>query len=137
MTSKSRSRPITVSAFMPVVEARCPPRSWPTYHAGFARLAATFPARSLRSITTAELVRLRDAVQEDAARRLLERAESTGRPLRSYDESAHGRGAAENFVRAARLFFRLAVEEGHLAASPAAAVPVPRRPSAPERALCE
>lgn len=136
-TGDRRLKSATVHGFLPTVRSRCPRSSLVTYQAGFDRLDQHFGQRPVRSIASGELEVLRDQVRHDSGAQTVARAHERGRPLRSYDVDAHGYGAAENFVRSARYFFRLAVEAGILERSPAAAVAVPRRPPPPERALTE
>lgn len=120
---------------MPRVITLCPSKSLPTYRAGFERLAEAFGTRPVDSITPLELAALRDRVRSETGCRLVDSARRRDRRLLSYDPDAHGRGAAENFVRAARFFFRVAVDVGARPSSPAARVFPPRRAPAPERPL--
>ena len=130
-----RNRQVTVHDLLPRVLDLCPARSLPTYRAGFVRLDARFGPTRLAAVTPLDLKALAEDVQQTVGRRTVARAQASGRRLRSFDTDAHGRGAAENFLRAARFFFRVAVNDGLLTRSPAAAVPIPPRPPAPERPL--
>ncbi|WP_170856813.1 tyrosine-type recombinase/integrase [Geodermatophilus africanus] len=84
-----------------------------------------------------DLEQHRDSVRREVGATQVRRAEARGRELRSYDPDAHGHGAAENYVRSARFFFRAAVKDGLLDGSPAADLEAPPRPPAPERPLTE
>jgi integrase len=134
MTVMDRVR-ITVRDYAPRVAELCPRRSRDTYNAGFTRLVAAFGDRPLDAITLPDLTRLRDRTGERVGARIVARARALGRELRSYEPRSHGYGAAENFVRSCRFFFRCAVGDHHLGRSPAADLHAPPRPPAPERAL--
>ncbi|SFU08003.1 Site-specific recombinase XerC [Geodermatophilus amargosae] len=128
---------MTVATFAPRVRALCPPKSRDTYGAGFDRLVDQFGPTALEAVQTVELAELRDRIRRDVGEARVRSAELRGRQLRSYDPDAHGHGAAENFVRSTRFFFRTAVRVGLLRASPAADLAAPDRPPAPERPLTE
>lgn len=126
---------VTVHDLLPRVLELCPARSLPTYRAGFLRLDERFGDTAVAVITPLDIQALAEAVQESVGRRTVTQAERRDRRLRSFDPDAHGRGAAENFLRSARFFFRVAVNDGVVERSSAAAVPIPPRPPAPERPL--
>ncbi len=123
--------------YAPRARELCPPRSLDTYAAGFNRLVERFGRAPLASVRLLDLEQQRDTVRREVGRAQVHRAELSGRELRSYDPAAHGHGAAENYVRAARFFFRAAVKDGRLDASPAVELTTPARPPAPERPLTE
>lgn len=124
-----------VRDLMPRVIAMCPPKSLPTYGVGFRRLTAAFGDTPIASITTVDLEALRDRVQREVGVQRVASARERGKALRSYDPDAHGRGAAENLVRSARFYFRVAVNDQLISHSPALGVAVPQRSKAPERPL--
>lgn len=74
------------------------------------RLVDAHGDRRLDQITAADVAELRDRIRADAADAKVARAEANGRLLVSGDPDAHRHGAAENFVRAVRLVFNLAVD---------------------------
>lgn len=125
----------SVRSLLPRVMDLCPPRSRPTYQIGFRRLVEAFGDRHLPDVTPMDLQALRDQVRLDVGTQKVAKARSTGRRLRSYDPDAHGKGAAENFVRSARFFFRVAQDCNLITVSPAANLKPPKRPQAPERPL--
>ncbi|MGY1608471.1 tyrosine-type recombinase/integrase [Geodermatophilus sp. SYSU D00700] len=125
----------TVADLMPRALAAISDKSRPTYATGLRLLEQRLGGYDLHAVTLADLELLRDDVRTTVGRRTVQRARSTGRRLRSYDPDVHGRGAAENFVRAVRFFFGYATKAGLLATSPAAGLRPPRRPRAPERPL--
>jgi site-specific recombinase XerD len=145
MNTRGRSgpppRPVdaatTVEGYTPRARELCPHKSLATYAAGFDRLVGRFGSTPLRSVRLIDLEQQRDAVRREVGEARVHRAEARGRELRSYDPDAHGHGAAENYVRAARFFFRAAVKDGLLDGSPAADLEAPPRPPAPERPLTE
>lgn len=112
-------------------------KTLPTYRPGLERLVLEYGDRTIGSVRITDLERLRDEVQREVGERKVARARQTGRRLRSYDPDAHGRGAAENLVRAVRKAFRYAETAGYVASSPAAQLQAPRRLPAPERPLTE
>lgn len=125
----------TVRQIAPEVLRSVPPKSLPTYGKGLRLLVAELGDLDVAAVRLPHLEALRDTIRRTAGQQVVEKALRTGRPLRAYDPDAHGQGAAENYVRAARLFFRYAVSSGHLAASPALELRAPARLPAPERAL--
>jgi site-specific recombinase XerC len=125
----------TVAEFAPVAIERCGPKSRPTYSVHIHRLVDAHGDRRLDEITTDDLAELRDRIRSDVADAKIARAAATGRLLVSADPDAHGHGAAENFVRAMRFTFKLAVDRRLISHSPATGVKVPTRPPAPERPL--
>src|SRR4051794_6544433 len=127
----------TVETDAPRVRDLCPPKSLDTYTAGFNRLVRRFGCTPLSAVRLIDLEQQRDAVRREVGEAQVRRAEARDRELRSYDPDAHGHGAAENYVRSARFFFRSAVKDGLLAGSPAAELEAPPRPPAPERPLTE
>jgi site-specific recombinase XerD len=127
----------TVVGYAPRARELCPPKSLPTYGAGFDRLASRFGTTPLSAVRPVDLAQQRDGVHREVGAARVRRAEVRGRELRSYDPDAHGHGAAENYVRSARFFFRAAVNDGLLDGSPAADLEAPPRPPAPERPLTE
>src|SRR3954468_5566393 len=80
-------------------------KSRPTYATGIRLLGATLGTRPIDLVTLADLEALRDQLRHQVGAARVARARATGRRLPSYDPDAYGRGAAENFVRAARFFF--------------------------------
>lgn len=124
-----------VRSLLPRVLKLCPPKSLPTYRIGFMRLVDDLGDRPIDAVTLLDLESLRNRVQREVGQRKVAKARETGRRLRSYDPDAHGKGAAENFVRSARFFFRVAQDAGLVAVSPATNLRPPRRPQAPERPL--
>lgn len=124
-----------VRDLLPRVESLCPRKSLPTYRIGFLRLVDAFGDRQVGSVTTMDIAWLRDTVRRQVGEATVNDARQRGRALRSYDPDAFGRGAAENLVRSARFFFKVAMNDGLLADSPAARVMPPRRPTPPERPL--
>lgn len=128
---------LTVRELMPEVRSVVSSKSLPTYGTGLRLLETSLGDVPLSEVRAVDLRRLRDDVQRRAGQQRVDSARSRGRPLRAYDPDAHGQGAAENFVRAARFFFAYAVDAGHLAASPAEALTAPPRAAAPERPLTE
>lgn len=128
---------LTVAAYAPRVRSLCPPKSRPTYAAGFDRLSTRFGPRPLPSVRLVELEQQREEVRRQVGEAQVRRATDRGRELRSYDPDAHGHGAAENYVRAVRFFFSAAVKDELLPLSPASRLQAPSRPTAPERALTE
>ena len=128
----------TIAEFAPLALERCGDKSRPTYAVHIRLLVDAHGALRLDEITTDHLAELRDRIRRDVANAKIARAQATGRLLVSDAVDAHGHGAAENFVRAARFLFRLAVDRRLITHSPAAAVKIPTRPPAPERPLtCE
>jgi len=127
----------TVAAYSPRVRTLCPVKSRPTYAAGFDRLASRFGTYPLTAVRLVHLEQQRDEVRRQVGEAQVQRALRRRRQLRSYDADAHGHGAAENYVRAARFFFSAAVKDELLVVSPAARLEAPIRPAAPERALTE
>lgn len=125
----------TVAEFVPVAIERCGPKTRPSYAVHLRRLVDMHGDRRLDEITTDDLAELRDRIRVDVADAKIARAEASGRLLVSGDPDAHGHGAAENFVRAVRFMFKLAVDRRLITHSPATAVKVPTRPPAPERPL--
>jgi site-specific recombinase XerD len=125
----------TVAQLEPEVRAACSAKSLPSYGCHFRRLVERLGDLPVTEVTANHLCALRDETMAQAARRKLERAERTGRPLRSYEHDAHGRGAGENAVRAYRFFFRYARKARHVRDNVAMDVEVPKRPPAPERPL--
>lgn len=125
----------TVEEFLPVALERCSEKSLPTYKLHFRRLANEIGTLRLDEVTVDDIERLRDKVRAETADRKIERASETHRPLRSSEHDAHGHGAAENFVRASRYFFQLAVKRRLIHHNPARDVPIPKRKPAPERPL--
>ncbi len=130
---------LTLAEFAPAALERCSPKTRPCYATPIRRMVDALGERRLDQITTDDLAELRDRIRADVADAKVARAARTGRLLVSGDPDAHGHGAAENFVRAARFLFKLAVDRRLITHSPAAAVKVPTRPPAPERPLtpCE
>ena len=128
---------LTVRAFHPRATAACPRKSLPTYSIGFRRLVDAHGDAMLDDVTPLDLTVVRDEVRRQVGERRVAQAHVRGRLLRSSDPDAYGRGAAENFVRAARFFFRCAVLDGRLEVSPAADLQAPRRANAPERPLTD
>lgn len=124
-----------VRDLMPRVVSLCPAKSLPTYGIGFRRLEAAFGEEPIAEITTVDLEALRNRVQREVGVDRVASAKRRGKPLRSYDADAHGRGAAENLVRSMRFYFRVAVNDHLVAHSPAQDVAVPKRARAPERPL--
>lgn len=122
-----------VEQALPAVSAA----SRPTYATGLRLLARRLGDRDLEHVTLADLVTLRDAVRHASGVHIVTSARARGRRLRSYDPDAHGKGAAENFVRATRFCFSYAVSLGFLPVSPAERLKAPRRPQPPERPLLE
>lgn len=134
-TAAPRGR--NVREFYPRAVSACPRKSLPTYRIGFRRLVDAHGDTLLSDVTPLDLVVLRDEVRRHVGERRVAEALARGRLLRSGDPDAYGRGAAENFVRAVRFFFRCAVLDGRLEVSPAAGLQAPRRPNAPERPLTD
>jgi integrase len=128
---------ITISELMEPVLAAISPKSRPTYRTGLRLLEQRLGDRPLDAVRLTDLEALRDETRREVGRRTVERARAHGRRLRSYDPDAHGRGAAENAVRAIRFFFTYARKAEYLSASPADRLQAPRRPPAPERPLTE
>lgn len=126
---------ISVREFAPEVIAAIGPASRRAYLAGVKRLVTDYGDRDLGTIRLADLRATRQAVIRESGQRTVERAREKGRRLRSYDPDAHGQGAGENFVRATRFFFRLAVAAELIDKSPADELEAPRRRAAPERPL--
>jgi site-specific recombinase XerC len=91
----------------------------------------------IADVRVTHLKQVRDDIQREAGARKVARAKVTGRVLRAYDPDAHGKGAAENAVRAMRFYFSYACELGLLDTSPALGLKAPRRPEPPERPLTE
>jgi site-specific recombinase XerD len=127
----------TVEGYAPRARELCPPKSLPTYAAGFDRLVARFGSTPLSAVRLIDLEQQRDSVRREVGEAQVRHAEARDRELRSYDPDAHGHGAAENYVRSARFFFRAAVKDGLLDGSPATDLEAPPRPPAPERPLTE
>jgi site-specific recombinase XerC len=127
----------TVRGFHARAVAACPPKSLPTYRIGFQRLVDAHGETSLGEVTPLDLTVLRDRIRRQVGQQRVTDARARGRLLRSSDPDAYGRGAAENFVRAVRFFFRCAVLDGRLEFSPAADLRAPRRPDPPERPLTD
>jgi site-specific recombinase XerD len=127
----------TVATFRPRVLQLCPAKSLGTYRAGFNRLTERFAPLPLAAVRAADLCHHRDEIRRAVGVARVAHAEAHGRALLSYDPDAHGQGAAENYVRAVRFFFRCAVADGHLDRSPASDLHPPARLPAPERALSE
>src|SRR5688572_1200253 len=127
----------TVKEYARRARELCPPKSLDTYSAGFDRLVGRFGTEPLTAVRPIDLEQQRDAVRREVGEAQVRRAEARGRELRSYDPDAHGHGAAENYVRAVRFFFRAAVMDGLLRVSPATGLEAPARPPAPERPLTE
>lgn len=98
----------------------CPPRSRQTYTTNFRRLAEAFGDRPLATVTTRELSSLADQIE----------AASIARGELGY-------GARASFIHAARCFYRTAIDDGVLAANPAAGLPLPQPRRAVRRALSE
>jgi site-specific recombinase XerC len=117
----------TVGEFVATAVEACPEPSLPTYGCHFDRLAAAHGHRRLDEITTHDINEQCNKIVAAAARAKVERAKETGRQLHSYEYDAHGHSAGENFVRAARFFFKVAVEKRLIVTNPAAAAKVPRR----------
>jgi site-specific recombinase XerD len=105
------------------------------YRPGLLRLVDEHGDTRLDRVTTQDLVTLRDRIIADAAAKKIANAERSGRPLRSYERSAHGYGAGENAVRGFRYLYRSAINEGIVVGDPAIRVKVPKRLPAPERPL--
>jgi site-specific recombinase XerD len=122
---------------MPEVLAAVSPKSRPTYGKGLRALEHSFGDLPLDEVRLTHLTRLRDEMRREVGEAKVNRARRTGRQLRAYDPDAHGKGAAENTVRALRFFFRYAHDAGLIQVSPALGLQAPRRPPAPERALEE
>jgi site-specific recombinase XerD len=125
----------TVAEFVAVAVERCSPKSLPTYAVHFRRLAGAHGDRRLDAVTPDDLAELRDRIRREVAEAKVARAKERGRLLISDDPDAHGHGAAENFVRAMRFLFKLALKRRVITHDPAAEVAVPTRPPAPERPL--
>lgn len=126
---------VSVAEFAKVALKRCRPKTLPTYAVHIRRLVTAHGERQLNEITTDQLNELRDQIRTDVAETKVAKAAETGRLLLSDDPDAHGHGAAENFVRAMRFMFNLAVEQRLITNSPATTVKIPSRPPAPERPL--
>lgn len=125
----------TVAELEPDVRAACSEKSLPTYGRHFTRLVDRLGDQPVTAITANDLCALRDETIAEAARTKIEQAERKGRPLRSYEHDAHGRGAGENAVRAYRFFFKFARKAKHVSDNVAMDVEVPKRLPAPERPL--
>lgn len=119
------------------VLAQISDKSRPTYGIGIRRLCEEFADREIDTIRLPELENLRDRVRREAGQAKVDRARRVGRRLASYDPDAHGKGAAENFVRATRFFFRYAQRMDLITTDPAVDLKVPRRGKPPERPLLE
>lgn len=124
-----------VGGLIPDVFSAVSDKSRSTYAPGLRLLESELGHLEVGDVTLAQLQRLRDATHRRAGRERVESARRRGRRLRAYDPDAHGQGAAENFVRAARFFFNQALAHGVITASPAAGLSAPSRATAPERAL--
>lgn len=118
---------VTVGGLMPVVLDALPRRSARTYRPGLRFLQEHMSATRIDRVTAVQLRHLRDELHVASGQHTVQRAQDSGRALRTYDAGAFGQGAAENFVTAIRFFFRYAVDAGLLEKSPADAVTVPRR----------
>jgi site-specific recombinase XerD len=129
--------PVLVADLHARVLDLCPRKSLPTYRAGFERLIQRFGSFPLDGVQLTDLEKQRDDVREEVGRKRVADAIARGKHLRSYDPDAHGHGAAENYVRSVRFFFRVTVKEDLLSRSPAQELTAPPRPDAPERALTE
>src|SRR4051812_22775887 len=119
---------VTVEDLVDEVLEAISPKSRPTYATGIRLLAHRLGRCPLDEVKLADLERLRDQVRRDVGLRKVQRARAQGRRLRAYDPDAHGKGAAENFVRGVRFFFTHACAAGYLVSSPAAGLRPPRRP---------
>jgi site-specific recombinase XerD len=97
-----------------------------TYGAGLTLLDERLGPRELSTVRLSELVTLRDDVHSQSGTRLVERAKTAGRLLRSYDPRAHGAGAAANYVSAVRFVFDTAYKDGVIDRSPASDLHPPR-----------
>lgn len=124
-----------MQTFIPAIVDRCAVSARSTYRPHLLHLATAMATRAVSSVTLSDLELERDIVRRRAAEHRISRAKARGRSLRSWDPDAHGHGAAENFVRACRFAFNLAVVDGLIGRSPAIALRVPPRPPAPERPL--
>src|SRR4051794_33128963 len=109
---------LTVSALVPEVLDAISPKSRPTYATGIRLLDSSLGRSHLDRVRLTDLERLRDQLRRDVGLRTVQKARQRGRTLRAYDPDAHGKGAAENLVRAVRFFFSYACAAGHLANSP-------------------
>ena len=125
----------TVADLVEDVVATVSPKSRPTYSTGIRLLARTLADRPLTAVTMAHLEALHHQVRQRTGAATVARARATGRRLPSCDPDSYMRGAAENFVRAARFFFGYACKADLLAHSPADQLRPPRRGKAPERPL--
>lgn len=112
----------TVSEFLSRVEEAATPGARRTYATYWRRLAEAYGDRPIDRVTTTDLRILTRRIQETAERRRF--ADS-------------GISAAEHFVSATRLFFRVAEEDGLVAGNPAAKLEKPRRPEPARRPLTE
>ncbi|MBM7804199.1 site-specific recombinase XerD [Geodermatophilus bullaregiensis] len=126
-----------VHELVPEVLSAMSDKSRPTYARGIRLLDAELGGYELADVRLTDLERLRDRLQSEVGVATVKRARAVGRRLLAYDPDAHGKGAAENFVRAARFFFRYACKAGLLSQSPAIELKPPRRRRAPERPLTE
>lgn len=127
----------TVAVAMDDVSEAVPPKSLPTYRSGLRALEEHLGSRPLSEVSLVDLTSLRDRIHRASGKARVDSARASGRRLRSYDADAHGQGAAENFVRAARFFFRYAVAARWIGQSPADELTAPPRQDAPERPLTE
>lgn len=126
---------VSVHEAMPSVLAAVPRPSLRTYASGLSLLARDFGDRDVQQVSVLELRALRDEIEHTTGERIVVRARSTGRRLRSYDSRSFGQGAASNFVMAARFFFRYAIDAGWAPSSPAEALVPPKRHPAVRRPL--
>lgn len=110
----------TVAAYLPTVIAASTDGTRRTYETYWRLLARHHGDTPLGHVTTSTL----RALAQEARRTALRRR-----------NSQDGRSAEENCVAALRAFFRFAVDDGLLAANPAAAVPKPARVPSQRRAL--
>lgn len=126
----------TVAEFRVAVEAVATPACRVTYKTGWDRLVKEYGKRKLNAVNDTELEGLRNRIKTEVGAAKVKDAAERGRPLHSADPDAHGHGAAENFVRACRLYFRVAADQ-HDIADPAAKLRVIPRPGSPRRALSD
>lgn len=126
----------TVAEFRPAVEAVATPSCRVTYKTGWDRLVNDYGSRKLNAVKDTELEGLRNRIKTEVGAAKVADAAERGRPLHSADPDAHGHGAAENFVRASRLYFRVAADQ-HGIPDPAAKLKVIARPDGPRRALSD
>jgi integrase len=112
----------TIADYLPRVRAAAGPGAERTYGSYWSRMATSWGARPITSITASDV----EALQRQAIAAAVPRRSSRG-----------GRHAGEHLIAAARAVFNRAIADGYIAAgdSPAHRVVKPRRLPSPRRAL--